>query len=205
MPAEWRFALAAVLALSVGALGAERYARFATPLYRAAAGLIAAGHPWKVLEVGVSRSGPGGSAILRLTGEVRRHREDVLPAAVVVGKLQVGEVVETPIVFWTLLLAWPARTLRERLRRCALGLPVFIALELAIVPLQLTWGMAEASAELAGVSGPLTLWERWSNFLEAGGGFVLQSAAAVATVAAAQQRWHRSREAPQPGVSPAAG
>jgi hypothetical protein len=60
---------------------------------------------------------------------------------------------------------------------------VFLALEAATTGCQLLHSMAEASAILAG-EDPVTFWERWSRFLEAGGRFVLEVATALVTVAA---------------------
>jgi hypothetical protein len=186
---EWYWALVAAGAFAAGALGAESYARLAAPGLAEAATLIAGSHPWKIREVGVIREGPGESAVLRIIGEVRRRREDPAPAAIVVGRVAVGEVVEAPMVFWTLLLVWPARDRRERWLRAALGAPVFLGLEIALAVCQLLYALADASADLAGYPDPLPLWERYSRFLEAGGGFVLSAAAALLTVAALQ--WYR--------------
>ena len=94
-----------------------------------------------------------------------------------------GEAVETPIVFWTLVLLWPARTAREYLVRLAVGIPVFLGIEAATTACQLVNPLAEASALLAGEQSPLTLWERWSRFLEAGGRFALEVAAAILPIA----------------------
>jgi hypothetical protein len=189
MRREGCWALAAAGAIAAGVLGAESYARLAAPGLEAAARLIAAAHPWTVREVAVIREDGAQTAVLRLIGEVRRQSEDPAPAAIVVGRVTVGEVVETPVVFWTLLLVWPARDGRERWLRAALAIPVFLGLEIALTVSQLLYGMADASAELAGYPDPLPLWERCSRFVEAGGGFVVSAAAAILTVAALQ--WYR--------------
>jgi hypothetical protein len=181
---EWRWPLAAILALTVGATCAESYARLAVPYYTVATTVIAHFHPWRIVSLGVAQDDSSHGSVLRLTGEVRRYRNDPLPAAIVVNRVQVGEAIETPVVFWTLLLVWPAETLRQRLARLAIGVPVFLALEGVTTACQLVYSMARASAILAGEINPLTLWERWSRFLEAGGRFVLELTAALLTVAA---------------------
>jgi hypothetical protein len=135
-----------------------------------------------VVSVEVVRDPSSHSAVLRLTGEVRQHRDDVRPLAVVLSSAQVGEVIETPMVYWTLLLMWPATTRGWRLRSLALGIPVFLALEAVTTPIQLVYSMARATAILAG-EDPLTIWERWSRFLEPGGRFALETVAAFVTVA----------------------
>lgn len=183
MRAEWRWALTAAVALAVGATCAESYARFASPYYAAVATLVADLHPWRVRRVGVAHDPASHGAVLRLVGDVRRHREDSLPAARVVVRVQVGEVIETPIVFWTVLLVWPAETLRRRLVRLVVGLPVFLVLEAATTGCQLVHSLAQASAILAGEQDPVTLWELWSRFLEAGGRFALELGAALLSVA----------------------
>jgi hypothetical protein len=184
---EWRIGVAAVAALLAGALFARPYARLAAPYYAAVDRWIAASHPWQVDEVLVTDLQDHG-AVLRLTGEVRRRRSDTRPAAKVVGRVSVGEAIETPIVFWTLLAIWPAAASRERWVRLACGIPIFLALEAATTGVQLVHSMAEVSAMLGGEVDPVTAWEVWSRFLEAGGQFALVAAAAAATVALAAPR-----------------
>jgi hypothetical protein len=182
---EWRWSLAAVAAIGVGAVCAEPYARFATPYYTVVARLIAEWHPWKIDEVVVADEPRSHGAVLRMTGEVYRHRVDPWPAARVVTRVQVGEAVATPILFWTLMLMWPATTIRQRVRSLAMGVPVFLGLEAIGTGCQLVHSMAEASAILAGSDDPLTPWEHWSRFLEGGGGCALALAAALLTVSVA--------------------
>src|SRR5579863_8578665 len=102
----WRWAIAAAVGLSIGVIGAEGYARLAAPCYAALAGLIAEHHPWKIVDVVVAPSADGHGSVLRLTGDVYRHRGDAAPVAIVQGRVSVGAAVETPVVFWTVLLAW---------------------------------------------------------------------------------------------------
>lgn len=185
---EWLWGLAGAVALAVGALCAEPYARIATPYYAAIDRLIAAAHPWTIEQLRVAGDPSGHGSVLRLIGEVRRQRTDPGPAALVVSRIQVGAVIEAPLVFWTLLLAWPAATRRERWLRLAVGITIFFGLEAITTATQLVHSMAETSAYLA--SGPpasdddpLTLWEHWSRFLEAGGVFAVAMAAALGTIA----------------------
>ena len=185
MRREWVWGLAACVALGVGATCAEAYTQLAAPFYAAITSRIAASHPWKILGVTVARDEASHGAVLRLTAEVRRHRGDERPAALVVNTVQVGEVVETPIVFWTLLLLWPVRTRRRLMLRIALGLPFFVGLESATTACQLVHSLAEASALLNGERNPVTSWEHWSRFLEAGGRFVIEVVVALGTVAMA--------------------
>jgi hypothetical protein len=187
MRPEWSWALAAAGAFAVGVLGAESYARLAAPVFRESAALMTGALPWTVREVMVSREGAGQAAVLRLTGEVRRDGGDPEPGAVVVSRVAVGEAVEVPVIFWTLLLLWPARDARERLVRALLGLPVFLGLAITLTTCQLIHPMAQASAILAGDSDPVTPLERWSRFVESGGGFVLEVAAALFAVVAARR------------------
>jgi hypothetical protein len=150
--------------------------------------LIARVHPWRVESVTVTADESNHGVVLKLVGEVRRNREDPLPAALVVNRVQVGEVVEAPVVFWTLLLVWPAGSWRHRLLRVAVGIPIFLVLEAATTGCQLVYSMANVSALLAGDSHPLTLWERWSRLLEAGGRFVLEVGAGLLAVALTEIR-----------------
>jgi hypothetical protein len=179
MRPEIRWAMAAIAALGLGVTFAEPYARIAAPYYAAIAKLIAAGHPWKV---GTAEVNPGKSRLsaeLQLQGYVWRQREDLRPAARVVGRVQVGEVIETPLLFWTLLLLWPAKSLSQRAVRLAVGVPVYLGLEAVTTTIQLMLPLAQASAILAGDNDPVTPWDYWSRFLEAGGQFVIVCGCAI--------------------------
>jgi hypothetical protein len=173
----------ALAALAIGATFATPYARLAAPYYAAVDRLIAAGHPWSIVSVQVKPGAKSPSPELQLVGDVRRRPEDPQPAGRIVSHIQVGEAVEAPVVFWTLLLLWPLGSPRRRWLSLAIGLPMFLCLEAVTTGIQLMHSMAEVTAILAGESNPLTLWERWSRFLEAGGRFVVEIGAALLTVA----------------------
>jgi hypothetical protein len=182
MRREWGWAITAALALTIGVTCAAGYARLALPYYTAVTSLIADFYPWRVVSLAVTPDPSSHGMVLRLSGEVRRHRDDAFAAAMVVNRVQVGEAIETPVIFWGLLLAWPALNVRQRFIRLAVGVPVFLALEGVTTACQLVYSMAQASAMLAGEENPLSLWERWSRFLEAGGRFVVEVSAALITV-----------------------
>ncbi len=182
MRREAGWAIAAIAAFTVGSACAKSYARLAGPYYAAVARFIAAGHPWEVVSIEVKPSEIGPGSVLALNGNVRRQARDERPAARVVARVQVGEVIETPMVFWTLLLIWPAASARQRLARCAVGLPIFAGLEAVTTAVQLMHNLPEVSALLAGEKNPLTLWERWSRFLEGGGRYVVEMCAVVSVI-----------------------
>jgi hypothetical protein len=182
MRREWTWLLAITVAFLLGSICGTGYARLATPYYTAVTQAIAAWYPWRIVEVTVTQDDANHTTILRLTGEVRRSRAARRPAARVVSRVQVGEVIETPLVFWTLVLLWPARTARQRVWRVAAGFPIFLVLEDVTTGCQLVHPLAEASALLAGEQDPTTVWEHWSRFLEAGGRFGLEVAAALFVV-----------------------
>jgi hypothetical protein len=158
---------------------AQAYSRLAAPYYAAVDRLIATDHPWEITFVGVMPGKSNLTAELQLHAFVRRSSSDSRPSARVVGRVQVGEVVETPVVFWTVVLMWPAAGIRMRLLRVLAAIPMFLALEAVTTAAQLVLPMAQASAILAGDSDPLTLWDRWSRFLEAGGQFVVVFCGAI--------------------------
>jgi len=190
-------------ALAVGACGARAYARLAAPYYALAARAIALAHPWQIERVRItSQSAPG--AVLQLEGAVRRRADDAQPAARLVSQLQLAALVQSPVIFWSVLLAWSAPTRRRRVTLLLTGLPVFLGLEAATTVCQLLTPFAYASAVLAGES-PTTLWLRWSNFLEEGGRVGLALAAALCAVALAAaigsraaHRAHRAQRQPAP-------
>jgi hypothetical protein len=191
MRREVWWAVIAIAVLAAASTSARGYARLAAPYYAAVARLIALGHPWQIVSVEVKPGEGGTGSVLVLTGDVRRQASDARPAARVVARVQVGEAVETPAVFWTMLLLWPVASVRERLTRIAVGLPIFLGLEVFTTTVQLLHNLPEASALLAGEKNPLTLWERWSRFLEAGGLFVTEACAVVLTKVIAQRVSHR--------------
>lgn len=191
--------------LWAGAVAAENYARHAAPIYQAAANLLASAHPWQIVGVSVRPGSGSPSPELTLVGVVRMNHDASSPGAVVVNRVQVGEVAEGPLVYWTLLLLWPASARRERLTRVLLGIPVFLGLESLTTFFQLTYALFDTSAVLAGLHSPLTLWDRWSRLLEAGGRFALEVTAALLAIslvsvllktvrAAADDRHHQRSE-----------
>lgn len=183
MRRELCWALSATAVLAIGVTCAEAYARLAAPYYAAVDRLIAQGHPWTIISVDVKPGTKSPSAELQLVGEVRRNSGDTVAQAKIISHVQVGEAVEAPIVFWTLLFLWPVQSRRQRLLYVLAGVPIFLGLEAITTGIQLMHAMAEASAILAGEQDPMTLWERWSRFLEAGGRFVVEVCAALLTVA----------------------
>jgi hypothetical protein len=180
---EFRWALAAGVAFALGLVFAESYARMMVPYYLVVDRIIASGHPWQITSIQVHRRESAPGEELQMWASVSREVQDPDPAATVRSRVQVGEVVETPIVFWTLLLMWPAESVRKRLLRMAIGLPVFLGLEAITTATQLVLPMAQASAILAGEDNPVTAWDHWSHFLEAGGQFAIIIGAAMIPVA----------------------
>lgn len=185
MRREWRWAVGIIAALAIGATRAQSYAHLAAPYYEAAARLIAEFHPWKIVSVDVVGDKDTPGAVVRLTGEVRRLRTDPEPAALVYPYVHVGAAIETPLVFWTLLILWPMPSGRRRVALLALAVPVFLAVTVLTTVCQLLGPLAWASAVLDGINDPVTVWDRWSRFLESGGRFVVELSAALVAVALA--------------------
>jgi hypothetical protein len=189
---ELRWGLAAAAALAIGVTTAESYARLAAPYYATVDRVIAMAHPWDITVVEVHPGKANLTAELQLQADVFRYPGAPRRAARVVGRVQVGEVIETPVVFWTLLLVWPAAYIRQRVIRLLVGVPVFLGLEAMTTATQLILPMAQASAMLAGDRNPVTPWDHWSRFLEAGGQFVLASGFAI-LIASLTRRIRASR------------
>ncbi len=183
MRLEVRWGVLAAAALAVGTMVAAPYARLMVPYYAAVDRLLAAGRPWVITHVAVGAGRAQLSDEVQIEAWVRRRQDDPKPAARVIGRVQVGEVIETPIVFWGLLLGWPAASTRQRVGRLALGIPVFFGVEAVTTATQLIVPMTQASAMLAGDPDPVTSWDRWSRFLEAGGQFAVVCAAAMMVIA----------------------
>lgn len=190
--ARWLAGGVAVL-VAITAL-APVFASWAAPAYGAGARLLATGEPWQIGAVEVATVPGRPDRVLCLTARVQRSDDQPEPSAQVTGRVALGAVAEVPAVYWALLIAWPAQRRRVRVLRLLCGVPVYLALELATTVLGLVHALPEASAILAGNPDPLTGWERWTRFLEAGGRFALILAAALATLALAE-RWFAARPA----------
>jgi hypothetical protein len=91
------------------------------------------------------------------------------------------------MVFWMLVLLWPATSMRQRLTRIAIGVPLFLTLEAITTAVQFIHVLPEVSGRLAGETDPLTLLERWSRILEAGGRYVVEVFFVLMTIAAANR------------------
>lgn len=189
MRREWKIAMFAVVALTIGAIAAEPYARLAAPYYAFVARMLARGHPWEILDVIVGKDETGKITVLRLDATVRRMREDAAPAAIVNSGLHVGALAQNPVIFWSVLLLWSTRLMGPRWRVLLVGVPVFLCLEAATTVCQLLNPLADASAVLAGDPAPFTTWEGWSRFLEGGGRFVLALGAGLLTVGLTRSLW----------------
>jgi hypothetical protein len=188
MRREIRWGLVALLALALGVACAEPYARLAAPYYAAVDRLVATGRPWEITSLDVRPGKSNLTAELQLNANVFRYAGAEQRAARVVGHVQVGEVIETPLVYWTVLLGLRLRSKRQLLTRLAVGIPAFLVLEAVTTSTQLILPMAQASALLAGEPHPVTPWDRWSRFLEAGGQFVLSFGFAILVAALSRSR-----------------
>lgn len=186
MRREYRWAVASIIALTIGVFAANGYARTAIPFYRVVANALTAGHPWKVETVRIRQSDAGPAMELQLVGEVRNRITDPEPAALILSRAQLGSITQNAVVFWLLLLLVPPVSIRQLLLYLAVGLPMFALLESITTVCQLVGPMAYATAVLAGEPDPLTLWERWSRFLQAGGLIVIDICAGLLTVSIAR-------------------
>jgi hypothetical protein len=65
-------------------------------------------------------------------------------------------------------------------------LPAFFGLEAITTAVQLVHNLPEASALLADENNPITVWEHWSRFLEAGGRFGVEVCAVLLTIVLAR-------------------
>ncbi len=189
MRGEVRWVLIALIALLAGVTCAEPYSRAMCPYYAAVARFIAKPHPWAVREITVRKIGPGAPAEVRLVGIVwsaaTHGPSGPIQGLRVETELGVGGVIQVPVLFWGVVVAWRAGSRREWLVRWSLGAVIFFALEILTTVCQLVAALAQASAYLAAVHGPVTPWELWSRFLESGGRQALAVAAALITVAIA--------------------
>jgi hypothetical protein len=183
MRPEWRWSLTAIVALCIGGFGAQSYAELASPYYRTVAGLIARGRPWTITAVDVAQDAARPGVFVRLHGEVRATADARRPAAALIGRVQAGAAIEGPVIYWSLVLAWPGIAARRRFALLLVGIPIFLGLEAATTVCQLLAGFSEVSAILAGDADPLTPWDRWSRFIESGGRDALAVGAALLTVA----------------------
>lgn len=183
-----RLAAGSVLALVLGVTAAKDYCSFFANYYLSIARWAAASQPWTLQDAEVSTEVGQAGAYLRLRGEVRGGWTNVDPAALVATRVQVGAIAATPLIFWTIVLAWPIKTWRRRALSLFVGLPLFILVDSAATVGEMLTGFARASAILGGEESPVTAWDRWATFLESGGRVVLAVTAALAAIHGATTR-----------------
>jgi hypothetical protein len=172
-----------------------------TPFYRVAARIISYDPRWQVEDVETSQSEHSPGRELKLHGAVRRLDTDTQPAARLIRRMAVGGVVEIPILFWALLIAWPLASWKKRLILLALGVPASLVLESITTVCQLVGEMAAVSAMLGGDPNPVTLWDRWSDFIEAGGREALTLLFVLACVALVERVCAYGAHEPAPAES----
>ena len=181
---ELRWGLVGLAAVAFSVFAAEPYARLMRPYYECVARVITATKPWQILDVSVGpgESSPGSQ--LKLTGTVRRNPTDPAPAAMVVSKLHVGATVQLPVTYWLVVLAWSAASARACRMRFLWAIPMYFFLETITTVAQLLASLDYAAAMLnAPGDDPVTLWEHWSRFIEAGGRIALALSGGLLVVA----------------------
>jgi hypothetical protein len=89
--------------------------------------------------------------------------------------------------------------MRQLMVRLIAAIPAFLGLEALTTATQLILPMAQASAILAGDNDPVTAWDHWSRFLEAGGQFIVVCCGAV-LLAAMTGSGRRRRITPGPST-----
>jgi len=171
-----------MLALASGAFLERPYLACMTPIYAAASTVIARLNAWTVLDVQTTADPHSPGRVLRLRGLVA-NRSAPSQSALIISRLQVGAPLETLVVFWALLVACSLSSRRRLLLSIALGVPVFLGIEAAMTVSQLVGPLASAPQLLAGAAEPMTPWEHWSRFLEAGGRVAVGITAALMTAA----------------------
>lgn len=185
MPSRWprslaaRAALVLGLGLAVAPLAAPFYARLMAPYYGLVASVVGDLCGWDIVGVVVADSDAGHGARLRLTGDIYARPTDRLPTARSVSDVAVGEVVETPLVYLGILCLWPLPRGVARWRLLALSLPGLLLLEALTTVAQLLHAMPALARMVAGLPDTVALVDRWTTFLSAGGGVVLDCLVAV--------------------------
>ena len=204
---DWRILCAALITVAVGSIAAPAYLRRVAPCYLSAARLIARGEPWQIVDVAVEPSTDKPGMIQQLSalvsgGDARHTRH-----AQLLGKVHAGAAIEPLLTFWLVLLAWPAVSAKQRWVRILMGAPVFILTDAATTIVSLMHALPWAQNTLAGLPDVPTGWDRWVDFLEAGGRFAISVSAALLTIAAAAQlpATRRARRDPAGGRLPVAG
>ena len=201
MRTERRGTVAALLLGAAGIVGASTYAGWTVPLHRVAAAWAAQSCACRIANVSVVQPGAGSTSALQLTAVVTEGPADSIPVAVVANRVNVGGIVQVPIVLLGLLLAWPAHARRDCAVRGALALLALPLLELLTTGSQLVaplWALG-AEMQLRSVHGWMT---GWTQFIESGGRIAVTAAIALLIIsgsgsAAARLRLHRAgRRAP---------
>jgi hypothetical protein len=185
-----RWGIAALAALALGALFADQYTAWLSPYYGAVTRMLASGHPWSIEQVQLE-PGRDGTSALTLRATVRLAADKRRPNAAVVEQLRSGLVIQTAMVFWLVLLAWPTRLVRQRPLRVLCALPVYLLLEIVTTGVQLIHGLPGIAQLLRGNAYRTTTLDYWAAFLEEGGRIVLAIVAALLALQLA--RWLEAR------------
>ena len=179
---------AALVMVAVGSMAEPAYLRLVAPCYLCVARLIAHGEPWQIVDVGVKPSPDNPGVILQMSALVSGGDAVHTRHAQLLGKVEAGAAIEPLVTFWLVLLAWPTVSAKERWLRILMGAPVFILTDTATTIVSLMHALPWAHNTLAGLPDAPTGWDRWVDFLEAGGRVAVSFSAALLTIAATAPR-----------------
>ncbi len=163
---------------------ARYYATLWLPLYRAELAMLAP--QYTVVDLRLQR--PGGETLIALdikTARAINIGTKTVPAGVTMNSSTLmGNVVQHPIIYFSILLAWPGFLTRERLFLLLTGLPLLVLVEALDLPFILLGALEDLMLyNLAPDQLPGSRLVTWMDFLNGGGRLALSAAAAVCNVA----------------------
>lgn len=173
-----RFLIAYSVTLTASLLWGERYVEFLLPAYRWEIAIFMP--EYRIVSLGIHDI--HGESAIRLTLELVRYlsvgSQLFPPGGIVFGSTLTGQALQHPIVLLSLVVAWPARDVRERTMSLLAAIPFLLLLEWLDIPWVLMGSVQDlVFARVAPDETSAAII--WMNFLNGGGRFALAIAAAL--------------------------
>ena len=178
------FLLAYLLLLALSLRFGSDYVGFLLPLYRWEITHLTQDFTIQSLLLGENR-GEQVVALSLLTRYFVAGNQVIPPDVSVSCSTLLGHALQHPLLMLSLVIAWPASTLKQRLGYVACALPFLLLVELLDTPLVLLGSAQDVIiANVAPGTGSLTV--DWMNFMNGGGRLALSLAGGVAAISCAQ-------------------
>lgn len=182
-----RVVMIALAALAAGAYCAGAATRFVAPLVALLLQTVGQTEHWLSVVIGFETGAGVRGLVLKLTALIPDPARGPAGGAMVIATVTSGAQMQILVSFWSVLLALPAASWRERLATTCAGVPLSLCLMTLAAACQLLAPCYATMSMMTERSDAVTLWERASNLLESGGRVVLSAVAAGLVMALARR------------------